>query len=49
MNKSGYFDDCEICKAMREADSQGRDLSSEELKAAIDKQNKENKKKDKEF
>ncbi|HNR81162.1 MAG TPA: hypothetical protein PKK37_01875 [Candidatus Pacearchaeota archaeon] len=36
-NKNGeiFFDDCPICRAMKAAQEQGRDLSLEELKAAF--------------
>ncbi len=27
-----FFDDCEICRAMKQAEEQGQDLSLEELK-----------------
>lgn len=37
------FDDCAICQAMKEADSQGKDLGKEELEIAFAKQNLKNK------
>lgn len=49
MNKFEYFNDCEICKAMREAEAEGKDLSLEELEVVFDKQNKKNEKRDSEF
>lgn len=32
-----FFDDCPICRAMKAAQDQGRELSMEELKAAFQK------------
>lgn len=44
MSKIPYFDNCEICKTIREADKKDISLSLEELKAVFDKQNKKNEK-----
>ncbi len=33
-----FFDDCEICKALKEADEEGRNLNEEELRQAFKKQ-----------
>lgn len=47
MAKVTYFDNCEICREMKEADEQERDLTEKELLAAFGRQemiNKENKK-----
>jgi|GEM_PF-4626661 len=38
MSANNDFDDCEICKAMRRAESRGKDLSREELNEAFRKQ-----------
>ena len=35
-----YFDDCDICKAMGQAEQQGRSLGERELKAAFQKANR---------
>lgn len=48
-NKNGYpdefyFDDCEICKVMKVAHEQGREMSSGELHTVFEKQNKKNNK-----
>lgn len=37
-----YFDDCLICRAMKKAEEEGRELSAEELLAAFDEANKKN-------
>lgn len=36
-NNDMFFDDCLICRAMKAAQDQGRELSMEELKAAFQK------------
>lgn len=37
-----YFDDCAICRGMKEAEEQGKNLSLEELQALFKKQNSQN-------
>ncbi|OGG11814.1 hypothetical protein A2Z00_03750 [Candidatus Gottesmanbacteria bacterium RBG_13_45_10] len=37
-----YFDDCAICRGMKKAEEQGKNLNTEELKALFNKQNKQN-------
>ena len=34
-HKMEYFDDCPVCKAMKEADEQSRNLSLPEIKVAF--------------
>lgn len=38
MAKSEYFDDCEVCRAIRAAEERGVELSTHELLAAFQKQ-----------
>jgi hypothetical protein len=40
MAKFEGFDDCAICRATKEAEEQGRNLSESELLAAFDEQKK---------
>jgi len=35
-----YFDDCEICKAMKKAEEQGKNLNEHELRRAFKRQAK---------
>lgn len=37
-----YFDDCAICRGMKETEEQGKNLSLEELRALFKKQNSQN-------
>ncbi len=39
--KEEFFDDCPICRAMKAAQEQGRELTLEELKGAFKKAKKE--------
>lgn len=40
MAKFDYFDDCEICRAMKAAEERGSTLSESELQAAFEAQKK---------
>ena len=42
-SKWDYFDDCEICQAMKRASEVGKDLSAQELKEAFRKAKANNK------
>ncbi len=39
-NSEFYFDHCAICQSMKQAESQGKELSSRELKTAFSKSSK---------
>jgi hypothetical protein len=38
-----YFDDCPICRAVKKAEDENRDLTYDELKKAFDKAKKQGK------
>lgn len=41
INDEEFFDDCPVCRAMKLAKEQGRELTSEELKEAFKKSKEE--------
>ena len=41
-NSDGFFDDCPVCLALKEASKEGRELSQEELEVAFAEANEQN-------